>query len=62
MNNRISRRKFLKLSGKFLALGAAILALPGGAVSKYIIGTKRFIIPIKQFEREDLYKSHNYAG
>ena len=62
MNKRISRRKFLKLSGKLLALGAAVIALPGGAVSRHIIGTKRFSIPIKQFERKDIYRPHNYAG
>jgi hypothetical protein len=62
MNNRISRRKFLKLTGKFLALGAAVISLPGGMFSRYIIGTKRFNIPIKQFERQDLFKYHNYAG
>ena len=62
MNKRISRRRFLKLSSKFLALSAALIALPGGIIDRYIVGTKRFSIPIKEFKKDHLYKSHNYAG
>jgi len=58
---KISRRRFLAVSGK-IALGSILfLALP----IKLFIGKEkfnRFTLKLKEFVRSELYKKHNLAG
>ncbi|UCC95535.1 MAG: hypothetical protein JSW40_01990 [Candidatus Omnitrophota bacterium] len=58
---RITRRKFLAVSGKIFTVGLLAWVLPIGSLFGQA-GLYRFSLVSKPFKRGDLYRKHNWAG